>query len=201
MVQSGKQVLLTVQTTRISRFEIEVSRRTAKWGAFPPLCPFSSAGLMSHIRCGHDMSDWKSLIDQAMMQEGSDTIGAHGTYGNAVRAALANAQLLLTDLEAAQIIESIYGALVAYSQQVMLRMKAEDPEVGGSDHAFRAGQAYGVSCVLNHLIDQLTDVSSITSLEALDDFSDTLHNDILVQARAAGLTVELLDAKGDILYE
>ena len=156
---------------------------------------------MSRIRCGLDMNDWKSLIDQAMMQEGSDTIGAHGTYGNAVRAALANAQLLLTDLEAAQIIESIYGALVAYSQQVMLRMKAEDPEVGGVDHAFRAGQAYGVSCVLNHLIDQLTDVAAITSLEALDDFSDTLHNDILVQARAAGLTVELLDAKGEILYE
>ena len=147
------------------------------------------------------MSDWKSLIDQAMMLEGTDVIKAHGTYGTAVRAALSNAQLLLTDLEAAQIIESIYGALVAYSQQVMLRMKAEDPEVAGVDHAFRAGQAYGVSCVLNHLIDQLTDVSSVTNLQALDDFSDTLHNDILVQARAAGLTVELLDAKGDILYE
>ena len=53
----------------------------------------------------------------------------------------------------------------------------------------------------NHLIDQLTDVASITSLQALDDFSDTLHNDILVQARAAGLTVELLDAKGDILLD
>jgi len=35
----------------------------------------------------------------------------------------------------------------------------------------------------------------------LDDFSDTLHDEILIQARAAGLTVELLDAKGDILYE
>ncbi|HIF46243.1 MAG TPA: hypothetical protein EYQ73_05550 [Candidatus Poseidoniales archaeon] len=145
------------------------------------------------------MSDWKTLIDQAMMQETTDTIGAHGTYGQAVRAALANAQLLLTDLEAAQIIESIYGALVAYSQQVMLRMKAEDPEVGGVDHAFRAGQAYGVSCVLNHLIDQLTDVAAITSLQALDDFSDTLHDEIVVQARAAGLTIELLDAKGDVL--
>ena len=142
------------------------------------------------------MSDWKSLIDQAMIQEGSNTIGAHATYGQAVRAALSQAQLLLTDMEAAQIIESIYGALVAYSQQVMLRMKAEDPEIGGVDHAFRAGQAYGVSCVLNHLIDQLTDVASITALEALDDFSDTLHNDILIQARA--ITVESLDAKGEI---
>ena len=165
------------------------------------LCPLVGAGLMRRMCCGLSMNDWKSLIDQAMMQEGSNTIEAHRTYGAAVRAALSNAQLLLTDLEAAQIIESIYGALVAYSQQVMLRMKAEDPEVGGVDHAFRAGQAYGVSCVLNHLIDQLTDVASITSLQALDDFSDTLHNDILIQARAAGLTVELLDAKGEILFE
>jgi hypothetical protein len=163
--------------------------------------PTLAVGLMCYVRSRGNMSDWKSLIDQAMMQEGSNTIGAHATYGQAVRAALSQAQLLLTDLEAAQIIESIYGALVAYSQQVMLRMKAEDPEIGGVDHAFRAGQAYGVSCVLNHLIDQLTDVASITSLEALDDFSDTLHNDILVQARAAGLTVELLDAKGEILFD
>ncbi|MBT5254207.1 MAG: hypothetical protein HOL72_05610, partial [Euryarchaeota archaeon] len=88
------------------------------------------------------MDDWKGLIDQAMQQETNDTIGAHGTYGQAVRAALAQSQSLLGDLEAAQIIESIYGALVAYSQQVMLRMKAEDPEIGGVDHAFRAGQAY-----------------------------------------------------------
>jgi len=147
------------------------------------------------------MDDWKTLIDRAMQQETNDTIGAHATYGNAVRSALMQAQMLLGDLEAAQIIEAIYGSLVAYSQQVMLRMKAEDPEVGGVDHAFRAGQAYGVSCILNHLIDQLTDVAAITSLDALDEFSDTLHDEIIVQARAAGLTVELLDAKGEILYE
>ena len=149
------------------------------------------------------MEDWKTLIDQAMQKETSDVIGAHGTYGQAVRVALSEAQMLLGDLEAAKIIESIYGALVAYSQQVMLRMKAEEPEIGGVDHAFRAGQAYGVSCVLNHLIDQLTDVrpGPITALGALDDFSDTLHDEIIIQGRAAGLTVELLDAKGDILYE
>ena len=147
------------------------------------------------------MEDWKSLIDQAMQQESTDLIGAHTTYGGTVRSALSNAQLLLGDLEAAQIMESIYGALVAYSQQVMIRMRAEDPEIGGVDHAFRAGQAYGVSCVLNHLIDQLTDVAAFTNLQTLDDFSDTLHDEILIQARAAGLTVELLDAKGDILYE
>jgi hypothetical protein len=137
------------------------------------------------------MDDWKVLIDQAMQQETTDIIGAHATYGRAVRAGLAHAQ----------IIEALYGALVAYSQQVMLRMKAEDPEIGGVDHAFRAGQAYGVSCVLNHLIDQLTDVAGITALGALDDFSDTLHHEIVVQSRAAGLTVELLDAKGDVLLE
>lgn len=147
------------------------------------------------------MDDWKALIDQAMQIETTDTIGAHGTYEQAVRAALAQSQMLLGDLEAAQIIESIYGALVAYSQTVMLRMKAEDPEPGSADHAFRAGQAYGVSCVLNHLIDQLTDVAGITALGALDDFSDTLHDEIIIQARAAGLMIELLDAKGEILLD
>ena len=59
------------------------------------------------------MDDWKALIDQAMQIETTDTIGAHGRYEHAVRAALAQSQMLLGDLEAAQIIESIYGALVA----------------------------------------------------------------------------------------
>lgn len=157
--------------------------------------------LKGPVRCGWSMEDWKQLIDQAMQIETSNTIEAHATYGKAVQAALAQSQMLLGDLEAAQIIESIYGALVAYSQQVMLRMKAEDPEIGGVDHAFRAGQAYGVSCVLNHLIDQLTDVAGITALGVLDDFSDTLHEEIIVQGRAAGLTVEMLDAKGEILFD
>ena len=61
---------------------------------------------------------------KAMQQESTDLIGAHTTYGSAVRIALSNAQLLLGDLEAAQLMESIYGALVAYSQQVMIRMRA-----------------------------------------------------------------------------
>ena len=55
--------------------------------------------------------------------------------------------------------------------------------------------------MLNHLIDQLIDVVGTTALGALDDFSDTLHDEIIIQGRAAGLTVELLDAKGEILYE
>ena len=46
------------------------------------------------------MEDWKSLIDQAMQKETTDVIGAHSTYGQAVRVALSEAQMLLGDLEA-----------------------------------------------------------------------------------------------------
>ena len=81
--------------------------------------PSVGVGLMSHILCGYAMSDWKSLIDQAMIQEGSNIIGAHATYGKAVQAALQDTQKELHDLEAAKVVESIYGALVAYSQVVM----------------------------------------------------------------------------------
>ena len=34
-----------------------------------------------------------------------------------------------------------------------------------------------------------------------DSPSDTLHDEIIIQGRAAGLTVELLDAKGEILFD
>ena len=46
------------------------------------------------------MEDWKLLIDQAMQVETSNTIEAHKIYGNAVRSALAQTQMLLGDLEA-----------------------------------------------------------------------------------------------------
>jgi hypothetical protein len=184
----------------ISRFEVDLLRLKAKRGRIPALPHCRRRFDVPYAR-GSTMSDWKTLLDQAMIQEDGDTVGAHITYGNAVKAALANAQGLLHDVEAAQIMEVIYGALVAYSQQVMLRLKIEDEQVGGPDHAFRVGQAYGVSCVLNHLIDQLTDVASITNLQAFDAFSDTLHNDILVQVKAAGLFVPVLDAKGEIINE
>ena len=131
--------------------------------------------------CGGTMDDWKQLIGEAMQIETTDTIAAFKIYERAVFAGLSTAQNLLDDVEAAQIIEAIYGALVAYSQTVMLRMKAEDPEIGGVDHAFRAGQAYGVSCVLNHLIDKLTDITGGTELGAMDAFSDTLHDEIIIQ--------------------
>jgi len=50
------------------------------------------------------MEDWKALIDQAMQIETSDTIGAHGLYEKAVRAALAQSQMLLGDLEALRLL-------------------------------------------------------------------------------------------------
>jgi hypothetical protein len=58
------------------------------------------------------MEDWKILIDRAMQQETENTIEAHKIYGDAVRSALAQTQMLLGDLEAAQVIEALYGALV-----------------------------------------------------------------------------------------
>ena len=147
-----------------------------------------------------DMLDWKEVMDSAMQMEGEDTIGAHRKYGEAVQTALQQVQIVLDNNDiSALAMETLYGALVAYSQQVILRLKAEDSEAGGVDHAFRIGQAYGVSCVLNHLVDKLTDKSDSTSLSALDSFSDSIHNEILLGAEAAGLTIELLDAQGDIV--
>jgi hypothetical protein len=53
--------------------------------------------------------------------------------------------------------------------------------------------------VLNHIIDRLRDPSSVSQLEALDAFSDKMHDDILEDVREIGLTIELLDAKGKTL--
>ena len=54
------------------------------------------------------MEDWKLLIDQAMQAETNNTIEAHKIYGNAVRSALAQTQMLLGDLEAAQVLSLIH---------------------------------------------------------------------------------------------
>jgi hypothetical protein len=53
--------------------------------------------------------------------------------------------------------------------------------------------------VLNHIIDRLRDPSSVSQLPALDKFSDEMHEQILADAKEIGLTVELLDAKGELL--
>ena len=78
-------------------------------------------------------------------------------------------------------------------------MEAEDVEAGSIDNEFRTGQEYGVSCVLNHIIDRLREPSSVSQLEALDEFSDKMHDGILEDVREIGLTIELLDAKGKTL--
>lgn len=144
--------------------------------------------------------DWKGTIDEAMQLETEDIIAAHRKYEEGVNTALSQAQEQIEAApEVASAMEALYGALIAYSQTVVLRMRAEEPEVGGVDHAFRVGQAYGVSCVLNHLVDRLTDTTGSTHLAALDDFSDSIHNEILIGANAAGLTVELLDAKAKMI--
>jgi hypothetical protein len=51
---------------------------------------------------------------------------------------------------------------------------------------------------LNHLIDELKEFGGITSLEALDDFSDQVHDEILKEANKSDLAIEILDAKGEV---
>lgn len=145
------------------------------------------------------MADWKELMNEAMELESSDTIAAHARFGDCADLAIEVVQgRMEADEEAARTMEAAYGALAAYAQQVMMRMRAEDPEAGGVDHAFRAGQAYGVSCVLNHLFDEL---AGDTGLEALDLFSDQMHEEILEICQQVDLSVELLDAKGGYVEE
>lgn len=147
------------------------------------------------------MTDWTQMMQDAMALEQADPIAAHAAYGRCVQAALVEVQGSLDASELARgLMEQAYVALAAYAQQTMMRMRAEDPEAGGVDHAFRAGQAYGVSCVLNHVFDETLDLSA-GSLGILDDFSDMLHDDVIGIAREVDLTVELLDAKGDYLDE
>jgi len=150
--------------------------------------------------CPLVMDDWKSMVGAAMELETQDVVQAYNKYQEASRHALAEAQSLLGDLEAAQIIEEIYGAVFSYSNSILLQMKVEDMSPGEVDHTFRVGHAYGVSCVLNHLIDELKEFGGITSLEALDDFSDQVHDEILKEANKSDLAVEILDAKGEPYY-
>lgn len=145
------------------------------------------------------MVDWKELMNEAMELEEGDTIAAHAKYGECAKAALAAAQTALdADAASGAAFEIAYGALAAYAQQVMMRLRAEDPESGGVDHAFRAGQAYGVSCVLNHLFDSLRGSGT---LQALDLFSDQMHEEILEICAQVDLSLELLDAKGELAEE
>ncbi len=145
--------------------------------------------------------DWKLLMNEAMQIEGSDTIAAFAKFRECIDAALASTQSSLNQNSAVGVaMESVYGALAAYAQQVMMELRAEDPGAGGVDHAFRSGQAYGVSCVLNHLFDSMRDPNT-DSLASLDEFSDQMHDEILQTCKQVDLAMILLDAKGDYCEE
>ena len=147
------------------------------------------------------MSDWKVLMNEGMQLEGSDTIAAFAKFRECIDAALNATQSSLNRNPAVGVaMESVYGALAAYAQQVMMELRAEDPGAGGVDHAFRSGQAYGVSCVLNHLFDSMRDPNA-DSLASLDEFSDQMHDEILETCKQVDLAMILLDAKGEYVDE
>ena len=150
-----------------------------------------------------EMADWREIINNALADGEADPITLFRKYEEAAEAAIEEAQGRLEDswTEPSQMMETVYGAMVAYSNQVLARRAAEDVEAGSLDHAFRTGQAYGVSCVLNHIIDRLSDPSKTSQLAALDAFSDKMHDDLLKDVNDIGLTVELLDAKGRVLND
>ena len=150
-----------------------------------------------------EMADWREIINDALADGDADPITLFRKYEEACEAAIKEAQGRLDDswTEPSQMMETVYGAMVAYSNQVLARRTAEDVEAGSLDHAFRTGQAYGVSCVLNHIIDRLRDPSKTSQLAALDAFSDTMHDDLLKDVNGIGLTIELLDAKGRVLTD
>jgi len=147
------------------------------------------------------MSDWKALMNEGMQLEATDTIASFSKFRDCIDAALITAQSSLESNPAVGVaMESMYGALAAYAQQVMMELRAEDPGAGGVDHAFRSGQAYGVSCVLNHIFDSMRDPNA-ESLAALDAFSDQMHDEILETCKQVDLAMILLDAKGNYCDE
>ena len=148
-----------------------------------------------------DMSDWKALMNEGMQLEANDPIASFSKFRDCIDVALMNAQSTLESNPAVGVaMESMYGALAAYAQQVMMELRAEDPGAGGVDHAFRSGQAYGVSCVLNHIFDSMRDPNA-ESLAALDAFSDQMHDEILETCKQVDLAMILLDAKGNYCEE
>jgi len=140
-------------------------------------------------------------MNEAMQFEANDTIAAFAKFKECIDAAMSSTQSSLNQNPAVGVaMESVYGALAAYAQQVMMELRAEDPGAGGVDHAFRSGQAYGVSCVLNHIFDSMRDPNA-DSLAALDEFSDQMHDEILQTCRQVDLAMILLDAKGNYCEE
>ena len=144
--------------------------------------------------------NWQAIIAEAMDLEAQDLMAAHRSYRSSEQAAMAEVQAWIDhNEESASVVEALYGAFAGYMGEVMTRLGLEDPEHGGIEHAFRVGQTYGVSCVLNHLIDTLVDSTGSSNLGALDAWSDDLHEEIINSIRGAGLAIELLDAKGNMI--
>ena len=73
-------------------------------------------------RCLIAMSDdWKVLMNEAMKLEGNDTIAAFAKFRDCIDAALTSTQSSLNrNPEVGVAMESVYGALAAYAQQVMM---------------------------------------------------------------------------------
>lgn len=138
---------------------------------------------------------WQQLVDEGMTLEQDHANGARALFEQAMDVSVADMQRLL-DVHpevATQVIESLYGALIAGAQAVMTRFEDEHEEV---DRSFLVGQAYGISAVMNHVIDRLTDRYGISSLEQLDILSDAIHNEILDEADTTLVKLALKDAKG-----
>lgn len=146
------------------------------------------------------MDNWMDMMTEAMTGDQTDVVATHRLLTQCQDAAMKEVQMLLQSSEdVSQAMVALYGALSAYVQTVTIRAKAEGAEPGDLDHAFRTGQSYGVSCVLNHLIDDLVDPNAGSILASLDEFSDSLHNEITTGVEDANLTVEVLDAKGNMI--
>lgn len=149
-----------------------------------------------------DVATWQDLMQQAMALESSDLVAAWTTYGQATEAGMAEVQAWFDSVEGVgATIEAFYGALIAASQQAMCRVEIEGHPEPSSEHAFRLGHAYGISSVLNHLVDRLRDRSGATNLEQLDALSDMVHDEIVASIGDADIKVEVLDAKGEVRGE
>ena len=73
-------------------------------------------------------------MNEAMKLEGNDTIAAFAKFRDCIDAALTSTQSSLnSNPEVGVAMESVYGALAAYAQQVMMELRAEDPGAGGVD--------------------------------------------------------------------
>ena len=74
------------------------------------------------------------LMNEAMQLEGRDTIAAFAKFRECIDAAMSSTQSSLNQNPAVGVaMESVYGALAAYAQQVLMELRAEDP---GSPLAF-----------------------------------------------------------------